>query len=101
MTWIRTITPKSASPEEREQLREAFGWRQMYPPEYAHAVPSLVELESEAMGGGISTSHTLIPDALYHAFALLGAALQPDLPLNRTQHEMIATVVSVINDCFY
>ena len=27
--------------------------------------------------------------------------IAPDLPLSRTQHEMIAAVVSITNDCFY
>jgi len=27
--------------------------------------------------------------------------MSPDLPLSRRQHEMIATMVSVTNDCFY
>jgi len=32
---------------------------------------------------------------------LLGVALSPELPLQRRQHEMIATVVSAANRCFY
>jgi hypothetical protein len=31
----------------------------------------------------------------------LGVLLQPNLPLTRTQHEMIAAVVSIKNSCFY
>jgi len=27
--------------------------------------------------------------------------MSPDLPLERRQHEMIATMVSIENDCFY
>ena len=46
-------------------------------------------------------SHTLIPEALYHAFATFGALMSPDLPLQRRQHEMIATMVSVTNKCHY
>jgi hypothetical protein len=42
----------------------------------------------------IVTTHTLIPDALHHAFATFGALMSPDLPLMRRQHEMITTVVS-------
>jgi hypothetical protein len=30
-----------------------------------------------------------------------GAMIASDLPLTRRQHEMIATVVSAINGCFY
>jgi hypothetical protein len=50
---------------------------------------------------GIVGSHTLIPDALFHAFAEFGALMSPELPLERRQHEMIATMVSVTNRCFY
>jgi hypothetical protein len=50
---------------------------------------------------GIVASHTLIPDALYHAFSTFGALMNPDLPLARRQHEMITTVVSVTNRCRY
>jgi len=46
-------------------------------------------------------AHSLIPDALHHAFATFGALMSPDLPLTRRQHEMIATVVSVTNRCYY
>jgi hypothetical protein len=50
---------------------------------------------------GIVASHTLIPDALYHAFATFGSLMSPDLPLERRQHEMIATMVSLTNGCHY
>jgi hypothetical protein len=36
-----------------------------------------------------------------HLMSGLGALLQPDLPLTRRQHEMIAAVVSIKNSCFY
>ena len=65
------------------------------------AVHELPLERDAATGGGISDSHSLLPDTLYHAFATYGTLLSPDLPLTRRQHEMIATVVSVINDCFY
>ena len=32
---------------------------------------------------GIVASHSLIPDALYHAFATFGVLMSPDLPLTR------------------
>jgi alkylhydroperoxidase family enzyme len=50
---------------------------------------------------GIVASHSLIPDALYHAFATFGSLMSPDLPLERRQHEMIATMVSLTNGCHY
>ena len=49
----------------------------------------------------IVASHSLIPDALRHAFSTFGALMSPELPLARRQHEMIATVVSALNRCHY
>ena len=96
MTWMKTIP----SSEADEKLRAAYRWRSAYPPEYGASVPALAEICKDP-GSGISDSHSLIPDALYHSFAGLGAMLQPDLPLERRQHEMSATLVSVLNECFY
>ena len=93
MTWIRTILPDQAD----ESLRRAHqAQRALYPPEYAEPV-----LPADDNGGGIVASHSLIPDALQHAFATFGVLISPDLPLTRRQHEMITTVVSVANRCFY
>ena len=93
MTWIRTI-----SVEDDEHLRRAVeGQRQLYPKEYAqpiHPTP-------DGRTSDIVASHSLIPAALYHAFGTFGALMSPDLPLTRRQHEMITTVVSVINRCHY
>ena len=38
---------------------------------------------------------------LFHAFATFGELMSPALPLTRSQHEMITTVVSVTNRCRY
>jgi hypothetical protein len=70
--------------------------RALYPAEYK--VPVFPTPDGPS---GIVASHTLIPDALYHAFATFGALMSPELPLTRRQHEMITTVVSVTNRCFY
>jgi hypothetical protein len=94
MTWIRIIPPSEAD----ERLRRALeGQRALYPVEYA------TPFEPSGVGeaAGIVASHSLIPDALYHAFATFGALLSPELPLSRRQHEMITTVVSVTNRCHY
>jgi hypothetical protein len=92
MTWIKTIPFSEAD----EKLRKAVeGERALYPAEYA--TPTGVTDEA----GSIVASHSLIPDALFHAFATFGALLSPDLPLSRRQHEMITTVVSVTNRCHY
>jgi alkylhydroperoxidase family enzyme len=70
--------------------------RVLYPVEYKTPVCPTTDGPS-----GIVASHTLIPDALYHAFATFGALMSPELPLTRRQHEMITTVVSVTNRCVY
>jgi alkylhydroperoxidase family enzyme len=94
MTWIKTIPLAEAN----EKLRHAMeAQRNLYPIEYAkpiHPTP-------DGQTSGIVASHSLIPDALYHAFATFGALMSPELPLTRRQHEMITTVVSVANRCHY
>jgi len=70
--------------------------RAMYPVEYATPV-----FPTEDGASAIVASHSLIPQALYHSFSTFGALMSPDLPLSRRQHEMITTVVSVTNRCFY
>ncbi len=91
MTWIQTISLDGAD----EKLKNAIeGERGLYPKEYADPVHP--DFASSIVG-----SHTLIPDALFHAFSTFGALMSPDLPLTRAQHEMIATMVSVTNRCVY
>jgi hypothetical protein len=93
MTWIKTVAV-----DESEEVRKAVeAQRAMYPIEYATPV------HPTADGGtaGIVASHSLIPQALYHAFATFGSLMSPELPLTRRQHEMITTVVSVANRCHY
>jgi hypothetical protein len=93
MTWIRTIPLAEAD----ARLRDAVLAQQaLYPPEYAAPVHA-----TDDEMAGIVGSHSLIPDALHHAFATFGVLLSPDLPLSRRQHEMITTVVSVDNRCKY
>ncbi len=92
MTWIKTIQPPDADEALLETITRT---RAMYPPEYGSSVPTIPTGESVVM------SHTLIPDALHHAFALLAVLMRPELPLERRHHEMIATVVSAANRCFY
>ncbi len=92
MPWIQTV-----SPEVDAKVREAMaGQRSLYPVEYESPVQEL-----DQGLPGIVASHTLIPQALYHAFATFGALMAPDLPLQRRQHEMIATMVSLTNRCRY
>jgi alkylhydroperoxidase family enzyme len=94
MTWIKTIPIEEAD----EKLRHAMeAQRALYPIEYAEPVHPTPDGQTS----GIVASHSLIPDALYHAFATFGALMSPELPLTRQQHEMITTVVSVTNRCHY
>ena len=93
MTWIKTV-----SMVNDERVRLAIeAQRALYPVEYAEKVPS-VDHGEEA---GIVASHSLMPDALYHSFSAFGAMMAPDLPLTRRQHEIITTMVSLTNRCFY
>ncbi|MGO8795665.1 MAG: hypothetical protein ACLQLC_12655 [Candidatus Sulfotelmatobacter sp.] len=93
MTWIKTIPLTEADDELR---RAVEGQRFLYPKEYSEPVHP-----DDAGGASIVASHTLIPDALFHAFGTFGALMSPELPLSRRQHEMIATMVSVTNRCVY
>ena len=94
MTWIRTVPMTEASERLRRALEEE---KALYPKEYAVPIhPTPGDGPSQ-----IVASHTLIPDALFHAFATFGVLMSPELPLARRQHEMIATVVSVTNRCKY
>jgi alkylhydroperoxidase family enzyme len=93
MTWIRTIPLE----EGDESLRRAVeAQRNLYPSEYAVPIHPAGDGTSE-----IVASHSLIPEALRHAFATFGALMSPELPLSRRRHEMIATVVSALNRCHY
>ena len=74
--------------------------RELYPPEYGEPVEEVDGPPGERLPG-IVESHSLIPEALYHAFATFGVLMSPDLPLERRQHEMITTVVSVTTRCHY
>ena len=92
MTWIKTVP----TPEANDELRKAIeAQRALYPIEYATPVhPS--DGTSQ-----IVSSHSLMPEALYHACAAFGVMMSPKLPLRRRHHEMIATLVSVTNRCHY
>ncbi|MBK5297475.1 MAG: hypothetical protein JJE40_09975 [Vicinamibacteria bacterium] len=92
MTWIKIVRPEEADPSLLDLLQKT---RAMYPPEYEVPVASIGEGES------IVLSHTLIPEAMHHAFALLAVLMRPELPLERRHHEMLATVVSSANRCFF
>jgi hypothetical protein len=93
MTWIKTVTM-----EDDERVKKAMlAQRAVYPIGYA----TPVHPENDGQSSSIVASHSLIPDALFHAFSTFGALMSPELPLLRRQHEMITTMVSVTNRCVY
>ena len=96
MTWIKTVPPEAADSHLRGCYEAVYA---LYPPEYHVDVPGLQRPD----GGtdSIVAAHSLIPEALRHALAAYAVLLAPDLPLTRRQHEMIATLVSAQNRCFY
>jgi hypothetical protein len=96
MTWIKT-TPRSAAEADLAQCYEAV--YELYPREYAADVPALVKPDGSS--DSITAAHSLIPEAMRHAMSTFGVLLSSDLPLTRRQHEMIATLVSALNRCFY
>jgi hypothetical protein len=93
MTWIKTVPLSQASDELRRALESE---RAVYPKEYLTPV-----FKTDDGIPPIVASHSLIPEALYHAFSTFGVLMSPELPLTRRQHEMITTMVSVTNRCFY
>ena len=90
MAWIKTIPLAEA---DEALLRALEAQHALYPREYDRRPGD----ESES----IVATHTLIPDALHHAFATFGTLMSPSLPLSRAQHEMITTRVSALNRCHY
>jgi hypothetical protein len=96
VTWIKTIPPGEADPELRRCYEAVYA---LYPAEYTQEVPAVQR--SDGSSDSIVAAHSLIAEALRHSMSAYGALLSPDLPLSRSQHEMIATVVSALNRCFY
>ena len=93
MAWIKTIPWSAANKQLRDAIKKQ---KKLYPTEYDipdHALDQINE--------SIVNCHSLIPDALFHAFANFGVLMSPKLPLTRKQHEMISTVVSATNQCKY
>jgi hypothetical protein len=96
MTWIRTIPFGQAEGDLKRCYERIYA---LYPGEYAVDVPALVR--PDGTSDSITAAHSLIPEAMRHAMSEFGVLLSPELPLTRRQQEMIATVVSALNSCFY
>ncbi len=93
MTWIKTVPLQEGSDALRTAVETQ---RRIYPVEYAVPVHPTGDGTSE-----IVASHSLIPEALNHAFATYGVLMSEELPLRRRHHEMIAARVSALNRCHY
>lgn len=96
MTWIKTVSPTHADTELQSCYQAVYA---LYPEEYSGEVAAVRRPDGGA--DSIVAAHSLIPQALRHALSAYGVLLSADLPLQRRHHEMIATVVSALNRCFY
>jgi hypothetical protein len=96
MTWIKTIPPHESTGPLQAAYEAVYG---LYPDEYRQEVPAVIRPDGGA--DSIVASLSLIPQAMRHAMSGYGVLLSPELPLSRRQHEMIATLVSALNQCFY
>ena len=95
MTWIRTVPLSEAD----DKLKKAIeGEKAFYPKEYGDPVHPDASGASSIVG-----SHTLIPDALYHAFATFGSlmssgpAAQPVSARDDRDHGLGDQPVRVLN----
>lgn len=96
MTWIKIVPPPQAEPSLRKIYDDL---RALYPPEYGDPVQAVSR--PDGTSDSIVAAHSLIPDAMWHLMAGLATLLRPELGLTRRQQEMIASVVSARNSCFY
>lgn len=96
MTWIRTTPPSEADEKLRQIYERLYA---LYPPEYMGEVPAVTRPDGTA--DSIITAHSLLPEVMDHIFSAFALLLKPDLPLSRRQHELITTLVSSLNRCFY
>ncbi len=97
MTWIKTKTPA-----EDERVADALrDQAALYPDEYKGAKRGEARVHPLVSNDSIVLSHSLLPDVMRHSFSAFGALMDPNLPLARRDHEMIAATVSSVNRCFY
>jgi hypothetical protein len=96
MPWIKT-TPREGADPELQNVYDAI--YSLYPREYADPVPAVIKPDGSS--DSITVAHSLIPEAMRHMMLGFAVMMRPNLPLSRRQQEMIASVVSVQNQCFY
>ena len=97
MTWIKTESLK-----KNESLKKAVNdAMSLYPKEYMVPLDLFKADEPEGESAGIVMAHSLLPEALNHAFSTFGILMSPSLPLTRREHELIAATVSSLNKTHY
>lgn len=97
MPWIKTTPREEAGPELQNVYDAIYS---LYPVDYGGPAPALLT-RPDGGSDSIVAAHSLIPEAMRHMMSGLAVMMTPDLPLSRRQQEMIASVVSVQNQCFY
>jgi hypothetical protein len=99
MAWIKTIglLDPDLTPELATAYQEVFA---QSPPEYRGGGDDGGG-PPRRDAGGIVKSHSLDPVALRTAFAAGMHLIGGPSPLSRREREMINTVVSAANRCFY
>jgi alkylhydroperoxidase family enzyme len=90
MSWIKTIGPRD--PEATPELAAAY---------QAAGVNRPAEYGGTGGPSNIIRSHSLDPELLKTAFQAGMHLINGPSPLSRRDREMIATVVSAANRCFY
>jgi hypothetical protein len=93
MTWIRPPHPSDALKEALRSVRPGMPAEYGGPP--AEHLPASVRRDSIVM------AHARVPEALAGFFSAYNAMFNPDLGLSRREQELVACVVSKLNDCFY
>ena len=96
MTWIRVVPPQEAQGDLKQIYKTLYG---MYPDEYHQ--PNEALRRPDGSLDSIVQAHSLLPKAMLYAFSTHATLIGPDMPLTRRQQEMISTVASALNRCFY
>jgi len=96
MTWIKTISPR----EDATVMAAAMEARKAFPASYSDGSAD-GDVPPAILADSIVLSHSIFPDIMQHMFVGIGKMMSDDLPLTRREHELIATVTSATNGCFY
>lgn len=96
MAWIETVSPKDS-----DEVRQALLTIRPLLPEVYTQTPEPGRVPESVMRESIVLSHSLLPQVMEPIFLAQVRLMQPELPLSRREHELIAATVSALNDCFY